>query len=117
MSFNVVLRQRPEGQAAQLVTVPEMSSDSLQLKLIKDMENVMSINGAFVTKAQKEQLRKAGRHWQIIDVQPEDQSLLVTARRDGFIRTWSLDPAGQGRFVDGHNQKMAIPLADPLTLT
>ena len=116
MSFQVVIRQRPPGMAVMLTKV-EMSTDGLQLKLIKDIQDVMSINGQAVNTAQKETIRKLGTRWEVTDIEADEQpgSVRVTARREGFVRGWTVDSAGRGAFADGNGHSVPVRRADPLT--
>jgi hypothetical protein len=114
MSFQVIVLQTPFGHSAML-TRTELSTDTLQLKLIKDIHNVVSINGHKLTLAQKETLRTLGTRWEVTDLEGQESgSVLVTARREGFMRTWTVDPMGVGRFADGHGAVMPMSLQDPL---
>ena len=114
MSFNVVIRQRPEGQMLNLVKV-EMSSDTLQLKLTTNLPDIMSVNGAPLNVAQKRALRGLGTAWQITDLRgTSDGEVTVTIRREGHMRTIRMGTDGKGRFVDGHGDRVQVAKADPL---
>jgi hypothetical protein len=114
MAFEVTIRQRPEGQLPQLVK-SEMSNDTLQLKLIKDIEDVMAINGHALNLAQKQALRGIGTAWEIINAEGQGVNMLVTIRREGHMRKVLINVAGRGRFVDGHGAGVEVPKADPLS--
>jgi hypothetical protein len=117
MSFQVVIRQRPEGAALELVKV-EYDNDRLQLKLIKALPDVMSINGAALSVAQKRALRAIGTAWQMTDLQPtSDGAVRVSIRREGHIRTLLIGLDGKGGFVDGHGDRVQVAKADPLALS
>lgn len=116
MAFNVIIRQRPAGMPAMLTQV-EMSMDTLQLKLVKDIQNVMTINGASVNLAQKTTLRKLGEHYEVTNVETADhgRALLVTGRREGFMREWIIDAGGGLTYADGQGDAVSVPRMDPLT--
>lgn len=114
MSFKVIVLQTPVGQSAML-TRTELSTDGLQLKLTKDIHNVVSINDHKLTFAQKETLRMLGTRWGVTDLEgQEGGSMLITARREGFMRTWTIDPMGVGQFADGHGDRVRVNAQDPL---
>ena len=115
MAFKVIVRQRPEGMEAHLATA-EMSNDTLQLKLTKDIQNIMSINGAPLNLAQKRTLRGIGTAYEVTDLRGRPQGeVMVTIRREGHLRKVILGTDGRGRFVDGQGDRVAVAMADPLT--
>ena len=115
MSFNVIIRQRPAGMPAMLTQV-EMSMDTLQLKLVKDIQNVMTINGASVNLAQKTTLRRLGEHYEVTNIDGlGDGRVSVTARREGFMRKWIMDAGGGLTYADGQGDAVSVPRMDPLT--
>lgn len=114
MAFEVIVRQRPEGMKSHLAKA-EMSNDTLQLKLVKDIQNVMSINGASVNLAQKRTLRGIGTAFEVTDVRPgTGGEVEVTIRREGHLRRVLLATDGKGRFVDGQGDRVQVAMADPL---
>lgn len=114
MSFMVVLRQHPVGMNTMLTTV-EMSMDTLQLKLIKDMDNIISVNDVRLTRPQKEALHTIGTRWDVTDVRPGNMgTALVTARREGYLRVWLVALDGSAHFVDGMDERVQTTRQDPL---
>jgi hypothetical protein len=115
MAFEVVVRQRPEGLPLHLVK-SEMSGNTLQLKLIKDAPNVMTINGASLNLAQKRALRGMGTAWELTDLESKSNGhIVVTIRREGHLRKVGIATDGSGRFVDGQGDRVQVAMADPLT--
>jgi hypothetical protein len=92
-----------------------MSTDSLQLKLIKDIHNILSINGQKLTLLQKEAVRSLGQWYEVTDIKGNGgSSVLVTLRREGFMRTLRIDQMGKGGFVDGEGPAVNVRRQDPL---
>ena len=114
MSFQVLIEQRPEGRSAMLTTT-EMSMDSLQLKLIKDIHSIISVNGQRLTIAQKEAIRQLGTRYEVTDLRNNGgASVLVTLRREGHMRTMSVGQSGIAHFADGHGYRVRVNAQDPL---
>ncbi len=120
MAFQVVIRQRPEGMEAHLVKA-EMSGDSLQLKLIKALPDIMTVNGVPLNIAQKRALRGMGTAWELTDLQRAPEiatgAVLVEIRREGHVRKVRIETDGKGRFVDGQGDRVQVAMADPLVKT
>lgn len=123
MSFQVVIYQTIDrtgipgrrSDSSSMLIRTELSTDGLQLKLTKDIQNVVSINGHKLTFAQKETLRTLGTRWEVSAIEGlESGSVLITARREGYVRTWTVDQDGVGRFADGYGQLVPVSLQDPL---
>ena len=103
MSFTVGILQRGlEGNPRdpRVVTV-ELSGDQLQVKLVKNMKNIISINGGSVTMPQKVALAAIGQHRPVSVIEHDNDRLLVTARFAGRLRTVGIDRDGNGVLLAG----------------
>ena len=93
MSFLVSIVQVPVDQKPRLLET-EMSTDSLQLKLVQEIENVVKVNGQRITLAQKLTLRRVGWGRAIVDITWEAHDLLITGRMEGRMQTMAIDQDG-----------------------
>lgn len=115
MSFMVAITQKPEGMRRMETTV-EMSTDTLQLRLIKDIHSIVRVNDQYLTVLQKETLRKLGERWEVTDLRSDGSghAVFVTAQREGYLRTWTVSEHGVARFADGDGFSVPVTRQDPL---
>lgn len=92
MTFQVVLFQEPDGKA-ELLRI-NMGTDELHLRLIKDISNVVHINGHRATLDQKLVLRRLGAHRPVNDVAWEGDVMLASVRMRGHEVVWWIGPDG-----------------------
>lgn len=123
MSFDVVIYQTIDrtgipgrrSDSSSMLIRTELSTDGLQLKLTKDIHNVVSINGQRLTIAQKEAIRAIGAHYEVTDLEDNGgDSVLITLRREGHMRVMRIAQSGIRHFADGHGDRVAVSAQDPL---